>query len=280
MSALEELAHLERLRPAPAPPLSVDAGQIRRFWEEGYLALEGISNEEELAWLGRVYDLLFEARLAGVPGGYFDLARPYDSDGADRTPQVLHPRKRVPALAETGLAQNGVRIAAAILGEAEATLDAWDHMILKAPRIGAELPWHQDEAYWHPGFDYRALGLWVPLDPATPESGCLSFLPGSHRGELSPHVHLGEDPSIHGLRAEGVEEQGAVTVPVEIGGATVHHCRTLHRSGPNRTENPRRAYATEYQLPPAPRARAAHRPWVVETARAWARRSTPARDGS
>lgn len=115
--------------------------------------------------------------------------------------------------------------------------------------------------------------MWIALDDATVESGCLHFVPGSHRFAVLPHRHIGDDPSIHGLAADGVDASGAVAVPVAAGGATIHHCRTLHYSGPNRTAQPRRAYTHEFQTPPVESERPAERPWLAETRVGWARRA-------
>ncbi|HYL60661.1 MAG TPA: phytanoyl-CoA dioxygenase family protein, partial [Candidatus Acidoferrales bacterium] len=145
----------------------------------------------------------------------------------------------------------------------------WGHMIRKPPRVGESLPWHQDEAYWDPAFDYVALGCWMPLDPATLESGCMSFIPGSHRGDVAVHRHVGDDPNVHGLYAQGIDASTAVAVPIAPGGAIFHHCRILHSSRPNRSNHVRRAYANEWQRPPVPRTTPAHRPWIEEGKRAW-----------
>lgn len=264
---------LREARPQVDFEVELSRAQIDFFWENGYLALERITTDRELEWLSELYDRLFSDKHAGVPGGYFDLSRPYDAAGEDLLPQVLHPAEAIPELLETACVRNGRRIAAQLLGADESELDVWGHMIQKPAHTGAELPWHQDEAYWHPGYDYRALGLWVPLDPATPESGCLSFLPGSHRGEVRTHKHIGDDPAVHGLVTDDVDGSRAVEVPLAPGAATLHHCRTLHRSGPNRSSHVRRAVANEFQLPPTKRERALRRPWVVDGARAWAERS-------
>ena len=60
------------------------------------------------------------------------------------------------------------------------------------------------------------------------------------------------------------------------GGASFHHCRTLHGSGPNQSARVRRAFAIEWQLAPVRRAVPEPRPWVDEGKRAWeARRPGP-----
>src|SRR5439155_5073204 len=175
----------------PASDFEVDATaeDVAFFRANGYLGIERITTDEELAWLGELYDEVFAERRGGFRGGYFDLSRPYDAAGEDLLPQVLFPERRNPELTRTTYVRNARRIAAALLGVEEARLQHWGHMILKPPRRGHETPWHQDEAYWEPDVSYTAVGAWMPLDEASVESGCLHFVPGSHLREVLPHRH-------------------------------------------------------------------------------------------
>jgi len=236
--------------------------QIRQFHEEGYTSVDRITTDEELAWVAPIYDYLFETK-GSFKGGYFDLARPYESEGMDFVPQVLSPEYRFPQLNETNAVRNARAIAAQLLQRDADTLNTWSHLILKPPHVGGPLPWHQDEAYWSTGYAYRALGCWVPLDPATVESGCMHFLPGSHDGPVRPHRHIDDDPNVHGLWTEVSDDaaDGEVAVELQPGGATFHHCRTLHMTTPNVSDHVRRAWATEVQV--EPREVEHHRPRVL-----------------
>jgi ectoine hydroxylase-related dioxygenase (phytanoyl-CoA dioxygenase family) len=165
--------------------------------------------------------------------------------------------------------RNARHIAARLLGVEEAVVESWGHLIAKPPRHGHETPWHQDEAYGDPNFDYEALGAWVPLDDADVENGCMWFLPGSHRNGVLRHQHLGDDPSIHVLVTSAeIDTSAAVPVPLPAGGASFHHRRTLHYAGPNHSERQRRAWSNEFQTTPVARSDAAERPWVDEGRRA------------
>jgi ectoine hydroxylase-related dioxygenase (phytanoyl-CoA dioxygenase family) len=264
----------------PGPPPSGDLTvrlreeQIEAFDRDGFTHVERITTDEELAWLEPLYDALFASGVGAWRGGYFDLSRPYESEGLDLVPQVLMPEVRFPALRQTLLLRNAVAIGAQLLGVPEEKVRSWGHMILKPPRVGGELPWHQDEAYWDTGFRYRALGCWMPLDPATRESGCMHFLPGSHLGPVREHRHIGDDPNVHGLVSDGVDARTEVAVPLAPGGATFHHCRTLHRTPPNQSSRVRRAWANELQVEPVrlTEAEEPDRPWVRAGREAWDRR--------
>lgn len=265
----EVIEALVRRRPEAALDVALEAEHLAAFSERGYTSIDRITTNEELAWLREVYDWLFADRVQAVKGGYFDLARPYESEGEDALPQILFPESLVPELRRTAFWRNGRRIAAQLLEADSAALLGWGHMIRKPARIGAALPWHQDEAYWDPGFDYQAVGSWMPLDPVTPENGCLRFIPGSHRGAVRVHHHVGDDPTIHALVTDDVDPAPAVPVSLAAGGAIFHHCRTLHSSGPNTSDHVRRAYANEWQMPPVRRATPEPRPWVDAGKRAW-----------
>lgn len=242
--------------------------QVGRFHEQGFVAFERITTDEEVAWLGTVWEELFADRRA-----WFDVSQPFGAFDDPRLGQMLFPETRAPGLRETLYYRNARRIAARLLGEDEAGLQAWGHMVLKPARHGHATPWHQDESYWEPGFDYKAVGAWLPLEEVDCDNGCMCFLPGSHKGELLPHRHVGADPRVHLLEvAAPIDPSGAVEVPLRVGGATFHHRRTLHSTAGNRSPRPRRAWANEFQTPPEKRLAPAERPWLDAEKRAWAER--------
>jgi len=156
-------------------------------------------------------------------------------------------------LRDTLCRANARAIAKQLLGEG--TQDMGDHAIFKPARHGAATPWHQDEAYWGPNLEYNTLSVWMPLQEATLENGCMQFIPGSHLLEVLPHHCINNDPRIHGLEVDHVVDLANPTVcPLPPGGATFHLSRTLHYTAPNRSDTPRRAYIMGFGLPPKPRA--------------------------
>jgi ectoine hydroxylase-related dioxygenase (phytanoyl-CoA dioxygenase family) len=252
-----------------APQLTPD--QVAVFRENGFLSIERITTDDEVAWLQGVYDRLFSERAGETQGEYFDLGGPRAHAGREVLPQVLGPEKKVPELRETLYFRNARRLAALLLGLPEEQVNGGGHMILKPAHYGRETPWHQDEAYWNPEVIPNSLSVWLPLDPATRESGCMQFIPGSHRDEVHRHRHIDDDPSVHGLVTDEADPSRAVACPIPAGGATFHHCRTLHYAGPNTTDRPRRAYILVLSGPPTKRERPDARPWQEEERQALAR---------
>ncbi|XP_032274971.1 phytanoyl-CoA dioxygenase domain-containing protein 1 isoform X2 [Phoca vitulina] len=56
--------------------------------------------------------------------------------------------------------------------------------IFKQPHFGGEVTPHQDSTFLHTEPLGRLLGIWIALEDATLENGCLWFIPGSHTGDL------------------------------------------------------------------------------------------------
>jgi phytanoyl-CoA hydroxylase len=56
--------------------------------------------------------------------------------------------------------------------------------IFKQPKVGGEVTSHQDSSFLHTEPRQTCLGLWLALDDATLQNGCLWVRPGSHREPL------------------------------------------------------------------------------------------------
>lgn len=258
------------------PTLILTPEQIEFFHREGYLALEAITSPEEVNGLREIYDRLFATQAGRAHGDHLDLSGTDEDDAPVILPQILNPSKYAPELARTTFRANAEAIAQQLLGpEARFT---GDHAIRKAPRAEAPTPWHQDEAYWDPNLDYAELSIWIPLQEATLENGCMQFVPGTHRQEVLPHHPIGNNPKVIGLEVDDPEARaaGSVACPIPAGGATVHHSRTLHYTGPNRSEGPRRAYILTFGTPRRQRATPRRFYWLEQQQTKWQERQAAA----
>jgi phytanoyl-CoA hydroxylase len=117
-----------------------------------------------------------------------------------------------------------------------------DMALLKPPFHGAEKPWHQDTAY----FDWTPLGgvigVWIALDRATVENGCMQVIPGSHLQGPAQHYHVRDCQIADGR----VDVNGAVVVPLEPGGALFFSGLLHHGTPPNMSADRRRALQFHY----------------------------------
>jgi len=117
--------------------------------------------------------------------------------------------------------------------------------LVKPPRIGGEKPWHQDAAYFRGSDPNLVFGVWIALDPATPENGCMQVIPGSHRRGPVPHIPA-EDINLCTIRPEHVHTQQRVALPMQPGDALVFHSLIHHYTAANRSDLRRRALQFHY----------------------------------
>jgi len=232
----------------PDPTITLTDEQVASFHRAGYLSIPAIMRPEEVEQVRKIYDRLFASRAGREEGNQFDLAGIDEENKEATLPQILGPAKYAPELADLQMRANALAVARQLLGEEVQA--GGEHAILKPPSIGAETPWHQDEAYWNPGLAYNSISIWIPLQEATVENGCMQFIPGTHNQGVLPHHSINNDPRIHGLEIDTVDPAHAVACPIPAGGATIHHCRTVHYAGQNQTNKSRRAYILIFAVPP------------------------------
>jgi ectoine hydroxylase-related dioxygenase (phytanoyl-CoA dioxygenase family) len=162
--------------PAADPVVSsVTPEQVAFFHENGFLALDPITTEDELSWMRASYDRIFAERAGREEGNQFDLGGADEEGMEARLPQILNPAKYAPELRDGVYLKHAEAICKQLLGP-EAT-GGPGHAIFKPAGVGAETPWHQDEAYWDPSKEYTSVSVWMPLQEATIEmAACGSCL--------------------------------------------------------------------------------------------------------
>lgn len=234
---------------------SLTPDRVAAFRADGFTSIDRISSPAEIDRLREIYDAVIDE-----PG---PLRIQYQGDGV--ITQVFAPDMRHPELRGTEYVTNGMRLSAELLDVDESDITFRGIMfIYKPPRAGLPAPWHQDEAYWDDRNELRceSLSIWMPLDDVTVESGCMQFIPGSQTGDVLEHL---KPEGLLPLRLadEGaVDTAAAVAQPIPAGGATFHHCRTLHYTGPNVSDRPRRAMTSIFDGPATRRDVRLEKPWL------------------
>lgn len=120
--------------------------------------------------------------------------------------------------------------------------------IVKSGRIGMPFGWHQDSGYLLGQAHEPYLSLWCALDDATEENGALQVLPWSEGGPREVLPHRKDKASGDLIGYDG--DSPGVVVPVGRGGIVAMSSTLFHRSGPNTTDAPRRAFLVSYSAHP------------------------------
>ena len=116
-----------------------------------------------------------------------------------------------------------------------------DMALLKPPLIGREKPWHQDHAYFDYPLDTPVVGVWIALDEANVENGCMQIMPGRHK-----------EPIIHFQRRDwqlcdtSVLGTDSIAAPLPSGGMLIFDGKLPHGTPHNNSPKRRRALQFHY----------------------------------
>jgi len=224
---------------------------LAAYQRDGFVAIAELIPPEETARLRATLLHLHEKKIGFDKGALFDAVG-LDDGSEQRFPQILNPSLLAPELKKSEYFEVALSIAKQILGKNARVRG--DITFLKPPRIGSHTPWHQDEAFGNPMYEYRQISIWLALTPANSTSSCMSFVPGSHNLPVLEHRPLGGDPRVHALECVGdFDRSRVVECPLLPGGCTIHDHRTLHYAGPNNSDHARLAYVVTFETIPVPR---------------------------
>ncbi|MFM1815980.1 MAG: 1-deoxypentalenic acid 11-beta-hydroxylase [Pseudomonadota bacterium] len=122
----------------------------------------------------------------------------------------------------------------------------------KDPETGAYVSWHQDATYY--GMDpLKLVTAWIALSPATLETGCMQVLPGSHKlGQLPvEYSEVTPDNLLSSGQNTVIDRAGytPVTMALQPGEMSVHHCAAVHASHPNSGRDRRIGFSIAFVSP-------------------------------
>lgn len=209
------------------------------FVERGYVTRVSPLSTDTLAMLRSVCDELLEEKPDDGGEGLHNI-------GLGRRRQFLrHRHPDYPELEDFLLTGAPAKLAQDLLGGKAYLFN--EQFVVKGANKGASFAWHQDGAYV--GFNHPAyLTVWIALDDATEENGCVYILPRNlaKNPDIDPHRWVEDGSEMNGYFGDDVGR--AVECPA--GSIVGFSSLTLHRSGPNTTDRPRRAYVCQYSPEP------------------------------
>jgi len=247
--------------------------QVHDFREQGYVVLPSLVSGEALASIQRAalaivdrFDPASERtvfstkdRDAGRDEAFFASAEGVrcflEEDALDPAGELRYPPRLainkighalhdlVPEFREfCRLACFGALLRA--LGYRAPTL--WQTMVIfKQPHIGGEVRWHQDATYLITD-PPCVTGLWVAMEDAHRDNGCLWVQPGGHRTPLRELYEVDWNRRVGTLRTlDGTpwpSEAEAVALEVPAGTVVAFHDHLPHRSSHNHSAASRHAF--------------------------------------
>lgn len=252
--------------PLPEDGLDVLAESYR---EQGFAVVEGALTRDACSGLLEAARRLVAAhdfdadrevfrtddRDAGRDEAFFTSAREVrgflEADALDEVGELVVPREQavnkighalhdlvpeVRALARSELVAQAFSLA----GLTDALL-VQSMLIFKQPGIGGEVRWHQDASYLR-STPQRVAGLWLALEDADRDNGCLWMAPGAHQGPLRERYAVDwevREGTLTTVDTTPWPAEDAVPVEVPAGSLVVFSDRMPHRSDTNRSARSR-----------------------------------------
>jgi phytanoyl-CoA hydroxylase len=124
-------------------------------------------------------------------------------------------------------------------------LRIWHDQALIKQAYANPTAFHLDVPYWS-FTSADAITIWVALDDATLENGCLYYVPGSHKAQKFDNVDIGKEIGALFDVYPNWRDIAAKPCPVRAGGALLHNGLTFHGAGANMTPGRRRAITCAY----------------------------------
>lgn len=220
--------------------------ELAQYNELGYLAVENAFTPAEVAAMKDGLADLVMGRVAGFDSVEFErgaqeilptLSLDERQDAVRKLMWFTPHEARLRATAEHP------RLIALLTRLLDAPPQMFQDMALfKPPHIGREKPWHQDHAYFNLPEGTHVVGVWIALDEATLENGCMHFLPGGHKDGPVTHFNRRDwqicDTDILG--------KPVTAAPLPPGGALIFNGLLPHGTPHNRSGARRRAVQFHY----------------------------------
>jgi ectoine hydroxylase-related dioxygenase (phytanoyl-CoA dioxygenase family) len=124
------------------------------------------------------------------------------------------------------------------------------HFICKMPHVGKATPWHEDSSYWNGRASTMAgiCTVWLAIDEASPENGCMRVIPGTHVNGFSQYEKVDTSQNIFGTQIlpDEIDETKAVYFALKPNEYSLHEARLIHGARANTSNTRRTGYTMRY----------------------------------
>ena len=231
-------------------PKDLNADQVDFFLHQGYLVVPDMIDVNELDELKR--DIIEVARGRYPCDNIEPISDEVSDDEVIEKILCVHMPHYVSPLIEKYVKHP--KICGALSQLTGAHIPFWDGSVkcmqsmyfVKPPQFQGQA-WHQDERFI-PTRDRSLVGVWIALDDATLDNGCLRVIPGSHKmGQLWPtRPHNETEEFDLSDESYGFSSDNEEIVEVNAGSAVFFNGYLLHRSLRNQSDTSRRALVHHY----------------------------------
>jgi ectoine hydroxylase-related dioxygenase (phytanoyl-CoA dioxygenase family) len=239
---------IQESRRRPAYParmkLTLTAEQIAAYREDGFVVHREFLTAGEVAELKTaVLEAVAQLGRVKVADGGEDQITEGDSYYDKVFTQRLNLWRISPVVKRYMLHPGLGRMLCALTGCA--AMRVWhDQTLIKEP-FGNPTAWHLDNPYWS-FYSRDSISIWIALEEATLENGCMWFIPGSHKLARFDNSGIGVNLADLFKIYPEMAQTDPVAVPMKAGDCSFHNGLTAHGAGANMTRKRRIAMTRAY----------------------------------
>jgi len=223
--------------------------QIQKYRDDGFIVIENFLSPDELDhWRKSVTTAVEQRAGIKIPGKDIKTG---EADGINEDSdyfakvfdQLLNLWQTNDAVKELMIDDRIGEMTAQLSG-ADGIRIWHDQALIKRPWANPTA-WHLDTPFWSFS-DRRAISIWVALDDATLENGCLFFIAGSHKVTNFDKITIGRNmDGIFDIYPQ-LRNSRPVSAPMKAGSCSFHNGLTVHGANANMTNGFRRAMTCAY----------------------------------
>ena len=122
------------------------------------------------------------------------------------------------------------------------------HLIVKPPRDGLAIHWHQDITYWPSVHGSEVATAWLAIDDVDVGNACMHVLPSTHSERARMEKIATDGTDLLKVRVAVTPEQEASAVPCELraGQFSLHDSFVIHGSTVNTSDRRRAGFTMRY----------------------------------
>ncbi len=232
--------------------------EIEQFNEQGYLILNEVLTEAEVAELDPWFEHFVTGREPNMGRDFCDMSQPYGTPVEEfKLVNAMLPSKYRPELANNIYQQVAQNIADQLYPTGRAAMDYEQFLAKKPNKAQAEFAMHQDLGYWPKTKNTWTATFSLAMSNADVENGCLQVVPGSNK-EPELRQHRPKDYGHQNTETVSRDESHTLVIdmkpgdeilylPVKRGSLTIHDERIVHGSAGNLTDEWRKTYIIAFR---------------------------------
>ncbi|MGJ8693652.1 MAG: phytanoyl-CoA dioxygenase family protein [Thalassotalea sp.] len=212
----------------------ISAGKISKeneiyYRDNGYLIADDLISKEEIAALKYETNQIFRGRRGNIEG-LLSLSENMTDEAVLKEYVAIHfPHKISPVIYNSLSHIKVTEILNKIISDNVKCIQSM--LFVKGPGKSGQ-SWHQDE-YFIPTRDCSLTGVWIAIDDATIENGCLWLIPGSNKpAYIYPRIENTDlnFADLDTVDVSGFSKQKIIPVAVKRGTVVFFNGYTLHSS--------------------------------------------------